>query len=81
MLDIRTFIYKCKVNTRLEEHCKWYNITNCILIGGFAGMNCLNAEFFNDMIMLPNGKKVNMKIKERQILGIVSCNEKLKNDI
>lgn len=30
-------------------------------------MNCLNAEFFNDMIMLPNGKKVNMKIKERQI--------------
>lgn len=44
-------------------------------------MNYLNAEFFNDKIVLPNGKKVNMKIKERKILGIVSCNEKLKNDI
>lgn len=44
-------------------------------------MSYLNTEFFNDKIVLPNGKQVNIKIKEKQILGIVSCNAKLKNDI
>ena len=81
MFDIWTFFNECKVNTRLGEYRKCYNIANQILIGGFSAMSYLNTEFFNDKIVLPNGKQVNIKIKEKQILGIVSCNAKLKNDI